>query len=56
MTEKTLYGYRELAQLLPTSRPMMMLDRACVDASAGTGEGIKAVSMNEAYFLGHFPV
>jgi 3-hydroxyacyl-[acyl-carrier-protein] dehydratase len=34
---------------------MLMLDRALVNEADGTAEGVKAVSMNEAHFQGHFP-
>lgn len=50
------YRYQELAKLMPARRPMLMLDRALVDEEAGSARGVKAVSMNEAHFQGHFPI
>ncbi len=49
------YRIPELRQLTQTQPPMLMLDRAMVDAGAAAAEGIKAVSVNEEFFAGHFP-
>lgn len=50
-----LYAYHDLPRLIFEQPPLLMLDRIAVDADAGSAEGVKAVSMNEDYFQGHFP-
>ena len=50
-----LYGYEQLAQLVSEERPVLMLDRVCIDTETKSAEGIKAVSMDEMFFQGHFP-
>ncbi len=52
---ETLYGYSRLSEVVKVKRPLLMLDRVRVDIVAGMATGIKAVSVNEPYFPGHFP-
>lgn len=47
--------YPEITQRLPARRPMLMLDRAQIADDAKSGIAIKAVTMNELFFQGHFP-
>ncbi len=49
------YRVRELQSLTQVGPPLLMLDRALVDAAAGAAEGVKAISVNEDFFNGHFP-
>lgn len=45
----------EIEQILPHRYPFLLVDRI-LDCTPGTSAtGIKAVSVNEAHFLGHFP-
>jgi 3-hydroxyacyl-[acyl-carrier-protein] dehydratase len=50
-----VYGFHELAGLIPEKRPLLMIDRIELDVDAGKAVGIKAVTFNEEYFQGHFP-
>ena len=50
-----VYGYQEILDLLPARAPMLMLDRLEVLPEGTKARACKAVSMNEAFFLGHFP-
>ena len=52
---KTVLEIDELMQLLPHRYPMLMIDRL-VDIKPGeSAVGIKNVSVNEPFFVGHFP-
>ena len=50
-----IYGYQEILEFLPARSPMLMLDRLEVLPEATKARACKAVSMNEEFFLGHFP-
>ncbi len=50
-----IYGYREILDLLPARPPMLMLDRLEILPEGTKARACKAVSMNEEFFLGHFP-
>ncbi|SNB67973.1 3-hydroxyacyl-[acyl-carrier-protein] dehydratase [Arboricoccus pini] len=48
-------GYAEILAILPHRYPMLLLDRL-VDARAfESAAGIKNVTFNEPFFMGHFP-
>ena len=47
-------GIEELMKLLPHRYPFLMVDRI-LKLEGNTIVGIKNVTMNEPYFLGHFP-
>lgn len=44
-----------LMELLPHRAPMLMIDRMIDIVPHISATGVKAVSMNEPFFLGHFP-
>mgnify|MGYP006289615561 CR=1 FL=1 len=50
-----VYSYQELAGLIPENRPLLMVDRLELDREARSAAGVKAVTMNEPFFQGHFP-
>ena len=45
----------EIAEILPHRYPFALVDRIEDYESGQWAKGIKCVSMNEAYFQGHFP-
>lgn len=45
---------QEIAEILPHRYPMLMVDRI-VEYSDDTIVGLKNVTVNEPYFVGHFP-
>ena len=45
----------EILQLIPHRYPFLLIDRAEQYRAGQSIVGIKAVTMNEPYFLGHFP-
>lgn len=52
---KTVLEIEELKLLLPHRYPMLMIDRL-VDIRPGeSAVGVKCVSVNEPFFVGHFP-
>ena len=50
-----IYSYDALPEVIPEGPPLLMIDRLEIDGEAGRAVGIKAVSMDEAFFQGHFP-
>lgn len=52
---KQKYSWQELKELVQAAPPMLLLDRAEIDQGNASAEAVKAVSMNEEFFLGHFP-
>lgn len=52
---KTTLEVDELMRLLPHRYPMLMLDRLTEIKAGESAVGIKNVSYNEPYFVGHFP-
>lgn len=55
--EPVLHDYTtgQITQMLPHRAPMLLIDRA-YDVNPGvSGRGVKAVSVNEPYFAGHYP-
>ncbi len=49
------YKFKELRELIQARAPMLMLDRARVESDSASAWGVKAVSVNEEFFTGHFP-
>lgn len=49
------FSYDSIAAALPEGPPLVMLDRLELDVVSGTATGLKAVSMAEPFFQGHFP-
>ena len=47
--------YEELSAALQVRAPLLMLDSLELNADARSAVGVKAVSMNESVFQGHFP-
>ncbi len=50
-----IVGYNELAELVPESRPLLMIDRLALADDRQSASAVKCVSMDEEYFQGHFP-
>jgi 3-hydroxymyristoyl/3-hydroxydecanoyl-(acyl carrier protein) dehydratase len=50
-----LLGFHDICRLVPEGRPLLMIDRLEIDTAARSACGIKAVSMDEHFFQGHFP-
>jgi 3-hydroxyacyl-[acyl-carrier-protein] dehydratase len=57
MTEQALAtaDIKRLMELLPHRPPMLLIDRMIDIVPNTSATGIKAVSMNEPFFAGHFP-
>jgi 3-hydroxyacyl-[acyl-carrier-protein] dehydratase len=56
--EKTELGsadVRRLMELLPHRAPMLMIDKVIEIVRHVSATGVKSVSINEPYFVGHFP-
>ncbi|MGN0866856.1 MAG: 3-hydroxyacyl-ACP dehydratase FabZ family protein [Oligosphaeraceae bacterium] len=49
------YTHHQIASILETAAPMLMLDMAELDENGGAALGCKAVSISEGVFQGHFP-
>ena len=49
------FGIDDISRMLPHRWPMLMIDRAFDVVPGKSGRGIKAVSVNEPYFAGHYP-
>jgi 3-hydroxyacyl-[acyl-carrier-protein] dehydratase len=52
---KSTLEVTELMQLLPHRYPMLMVDRLTEIKPGESAVGIKNVSFNEPFFMGHFP-
>ena len=48
-------NYEELSSALQVRAPLLMLDSLDLDTDTRSAVGVKAVSMNESVFQGHFP-
>ncbi|MGQ0618806.1 MAG: 3-hydroxyacyl-ACP dehydratase FabZ [Panacagrimonas sp.] len=55
MTTKTNFDIRELMRLLPHRYPFLLVDRIVEHDVGKTIVGLKNVTYNEAFFVGHFP-
>ena len=54
-TELESADVKRLMELLPHRAPMLMIDRIVDIVRNASATGIKCVSINEPYFVGHFP-
>lgn len=54
-TEPATADTIRLMELLPHRPPMLLIDRMVDIISNQSATGVKAVSMSEPFFLGHFP-
>lgn len=52
--QKPIYDYQQIASLLPHRYPFQMIDKI-IGLDENSVVGIKNVTMNEQYFMGHFP-
>ncbi|MFA5203291.1 MAG: hypothetical protein WC708_02705 [Lentisphaeria bacterium] len=50
-----ILDYHDLVERIMEKRSLLMLDRAEIAADGRSASGIKCVSMDENFFLGHFP-
>ena len=55
MSEDTILGYADIEKLLPHRAPFLLIDKIRDIKLGQSAVGIKAVSGNEPYFVGHFP-
>lgn len=49
------YGYGDLATVIPERPPLLMVDRLEIADDGASVAAVKAVSMDEDFFQGHFP-
>lgn len=54
LSRKPLYDIIEIQKILPHRAPFLLIDRV-IDMDEKGITGIKNVSMNETFFMGHFP-
>lgn len=52
--KKMVYGIEDIKSRLPHRYPFLMIDRI-IEQSPGECIGIKNITFDESYFLGHFP-
>jgi len=55
MSVNQTLGYAEIEKLLPHRAPFLLIDQIKDIELGHSATGIKAVSGNEPYFVGHFP-
>ena len=55
MSEDKILGYADIEKLLPHRAPFLLIDKIRDIKLGQSAVGIKAVSGNEPYFVGHFP-
>ena len=55
MTEIVPLDFAAIEKLLPHRAPFLLIDRLESIVAGESATGIKAVSGNESYFVGHFP-
>ena len=51
----TYYGYGSLHTLIPERPPLLMVDRLEIADDLSSAVAVKAVSIDEHFFVGHFP-
>jgi 3-hydroxyacyl-[acyl-carrier-protein] dehydratase len=55
-SDSVILGIKEIRQILPHAYPFLLVDRIIfLDLEAGEIIGQKNVTINEEFFLGHFP-
>ncbi len=52
--EKKYYDINDIMEVLPHRYPILLVDRV-TEVSKDGGKGYKNVTMNDQFFLGHFP-
>lgn len=55
MRQSTALDVEQIKKLLPHRAPMLFVERLADIVPGESATGYKAVSLNEPYFLGHFP-
>ena len=55
MSENKIYNIEDIMNFLPHRYPFLLVDRLEVEVPGEKGIGIKNVTMNEPFFVGHFP-
>jgi 3-hydroxyacyl-[acyl-carrier-protein] dehydratase len=56
MTKKNFFDVLEIQQMIPHRYPFLMIDKVVDVVKAEGAIGIKNVTINEPYFVGHFPL
>ena len=55
MTDTAILDVEQIKQLLPHRPPMLLVEKLADIVPSESATGYKAVSINEPYFMGHFP-
>src|SRR5882757_5199455 len=55
MTDSTVLDVEQIKKLLPHRAPMLLVERLTDIVLCQSATGFKAVSINEPFFMGHFP-
>jgi len=55
MSETTALGVEQIKKLLPHRAPMLFVEKLADIVPGESATGYKAVSINEPFFMGHFP-
>jgi 3-hydroxyacyl-[acyl-carrier-protein] dehydratase len=55
MTDTAILDVEQIKQLLPHRPPMLLVEKLADIVPRESATGYKAVSINEPYFMGHFP-
>ena len=55
MTDSTILDVEQIKQLLPHRPPMLLVEKLADIVPRESATGYKAVSINEPWFIGHFP-
>jgi len=55
MTDTAILDVERIKQLLPHRPPMLLVEKLADIVPRESATGYKAVSINEPYFMGHFP-
>jgi len=55
MTDSTVLDVEQIKQLLPHRAPMLLVEKLSDIVPGESATGTKAVSINEPFFMGHFP-
>ena len=55
MTESAILDVEQIKKLLPHRAPMLLVEKLADIVPLESATGYKAVSINEPWFMGHFP-
>ena len=55
MTDSTVLDVEQIKKLLPHRAPMLLVEKLNDIVPGESATGIKAISINEPFFMGHFP-